>query len=96
MDQIVSFMEVTRQNILLDRTLLSKFSDAVQAIQPNTPIDTIEKIHEALLDKLYNVRSNEFLRMVTKTDCIKNKKAVDANVGLRDKLKSYAVEKFNI
>ena len=46
-----------------------------------------------MLEKIYNARSNEFLRTVSKLDCVKKKKAVDANVGLRDKLKSYAVQK---
>lgn len=87
------FFQVTRDNIVLDATLLAEFSKAVQNLQPGVTMDMIERIHVALLDKIYNVRSNEFLHNVSKTDCIKQGKAVDANIGLRDTLKSYAVKK---
>ena len=49
-----------------------------------------------LLSKNYNARSNEFLHSISKLACIKQKKAVDVNIGLRDKLKCYAAEKLSI
>ncbi len=42
---------------------------------------------------MYNARCNEFLLTVNKLSCIKKNKAVDTDMGLRDKLKVYAVEK---
>lgn len=72
---------------------MSGFSKAVEDLQLGADISVIENVHAALLNKFYNVRSNEFLRSIGKMDCIKDNKAVDANIGLRDKLKSYAVKK---
>lgn len=57
------------------------------------PAEITKKVHEMLLTMFYNARCNEFLKNITKLSCIKNKKAVDVNVGLRDKLKCYAAEK---
>ncbi len=62
-----------RDNILLDATLLTEFSKAVQNFQSDASMEVIKSIHRAMLDKMYNVRCNEFLRTVTKTDCIKKK-----------------------
>ena len=70
-----------------------QFKTAVEELQPGT---VIERVHGILLAKTYNATSNEFVRTVSKLNCIKEKKAVDANMGLRDKLKSYAVEKGSI
>ena len=85
--------QVTRDSVLLDTTLLAEFSKTVQILQPELSMEAVENIHALMLEKIYNARSNEFLRTVSKLDCVKKKKAVDANVGLRDKLKSYAVQK---
>lgn len=59
-------------------------------------MDVIERVHGILLAKIYNATCNEFLRTISKLHCIKEKKAVDASMGLRDKLKSYVVEKGSI
>lgn len=77
----------------MDKTLLSEFSKSVIGLHPGTDQDMIKSVHALLLHKIYNVRSNEFLRNIGKTDCMKQKKAVDANVGLRDTLKTFAVKK---
>ena len=80
----------------MDATLLTAFKTAVQELQPDTHMAVIERVHGVLLAKIYNATSNEFLRSINKLNCIKEKKAVDANMGLRDKLKFYAVEKGSI
>ncbi len=53
----------------------------------------ITRVRGVLVSKIYNARSNEFLRTISRLECIKQKKAVDVNVGLRDSLKTYAVKK---
>ena len=76
-----------------DSTLLPKFSDAVQELHSASPMEIVQQVHAMLLTKFYNAKSNEFLQGITKLSCIKNNKAVDVNIGLRDKLKCYAAEK---
>lgn len=78
---------------MLDSTLLRKFSSAVEVLQPGTPTNVTERVHGILVEKMYNATSNNFLQGISKLNCLQEKKAVDANIGLRDKLKSYAVEK---
>ena len=56
-------------------------------------LDTIEKVHLILFTKLYNARCSEFVCNVSKLSCIQENRAVDASVGLRDKLKVYAIHK---
>ena len=76
-----------------DCTLLTSFMEAVQQLHPTLHTGTVEQVHEMLLLKIYNARSNEFLRGISKLSCIKNNKAVDVNIGLRDQLKCYAAGK---
>ena len=76
-----------------DCTLLAKFREAVWSLQPSTHEDVLKQVHGVLLSKIYNARCNEFLRGITKLSCIKNNKAVDVNIGLRDQLKCYAAKK---
>ena len=79
-----------------DSTLFLTFSNIVrQLLEPASP-ELLKKVHAMLLTKIYNARSNEFLQGVSKLSCIKNNKAVDVNVGLRDKLKCYAADKQTI
>lgn len=97
MNLIINFLtQVTKDSIILDATLLTQFKTAVNELQPDTHTDVIERVHGALLAKIYNATSNEFVRTISKLNCIKEKKAVDVNMGLRDKLKSYAMEKGSI
>lgn len=77
----------------MDKTLFPEFSKMVDSLDLGRDSDTMKTVHALLLDKMYNVRTNEFLRNISKTDCIKQKKAVDANVGLRDTLKTFATQK---
>ena len=78
-----------------DCTLLEHFNEMVKhnVGQLKSPADTVQQVHTMLLSKIYNARSNEFLRGVNKLQCIKSNKAVDVNIGLRDQLKCYAAEK---
>lgn len=76
-----------------DCTLLVKFREAVQSLQPSIHEDMLKQVHGMLLSKIYNARCNEFVRGITKLSCIKNNKAVDVNIGLRDQLKCYAAKK---
>ena len=77
-----------------DRTLLEHFNEVVKhnVRQLKSPADTVQQVHTMLLSKIYNARSNEFLRGINKLQCYK---AVDVNIGLRDQLKWYAAEKTN-
>ena len=65
-------------------------------IAGDTSNQVIEDVHNKLLWKIYNTRCNEFLRSITKLSCVDKNKAVDADIGLRDKLKVYAVEKLSV
>ncbi len=76
----------------MDRLLLEEFKEAVK----DTSSQTVENVHNKLLWKIYNARCNEFLLTVNKLSCIKKNKAVDTDMGLRDKLKVYADEKKSI
>ena len=88
-----NIFEVTKETILKDATLAVQFTDSVKEFHVSCSESTIKEIHAKLLTKYYNARCNEFLRNVTKLNCIKSNKAVDVNVSLRDKLKCYAVDK---
>ena len=85
--------KITKDSVVKDSTLLIKFNEALEHLHTDHPAGVVQEVHEMLLTKFYNARSNEFLKNITKLSCIKNKKAVDVNVGLRDKLKCYAAEK---
>jgi hypothetical protein len=86
-------LQITKASVVLDATLLSTFTSAIDELQPGTPTHDIERVHQILLAKIYNARSNDFVRTISKLECSKQKKAVDVNIGLRDKLKSYAAER---
>ena len=77
----------------MDRTLLSELREGVIKLGQSFEPDTIEKVHSILFTKLYNARCNEFVCNVSKLSCIQENRAVDASVGLGDKLKVYAIHK---
>lgn len=77
----------------MDSTLLTTFSNAAHDLHPTSSTDVVARVHGILLSKIYNARSNKFLHSISKLTCIKQQKAVDVNIGLRDKLKCYAAEK---
>ena len=79
-----------------DSTLLVKFYEAVKQLHSASAEETVQQVHSLMLTKIYNARSNEFLQGIAKMSCMNNNKAVDVNVGLRDKLKCYAAEKQSI
>ena len=60
-----------------------------------TSMRIVEELHKQLLWKVYNARCNEFLRSINKISCMHQNKSVDASIGLRDRLKVYAVEKLS-
>ena len=77
----------------LDTTLLSTFTEALHECRITSPDNIVSEVHSSLLNKVYNARCNEFLQTVRKLSCIDKNQAVDASVGLRDKLKVFATEK---
>ena len=77
----------------MDNTLLEKFTVAVNALEVDTSQQTVKEVHKMLIWKIYNARCNEFLRSTMKLSCIDKDRCVDASIGLRDKLKVYAVQK---
>ena len=76
-----------------DALLLQHFSNAVDGVLSTATTEVITRVHGILLTKMYNARSNEFLRSIGKIECFRKNRAVDVNIGLRDKLKSYAADK---
>ena len=91
-------LQATKNAVEMDSVLLEKFKEAVKEVMgaEETSGQTTESVHSKLLWKVYNTRCNEFLRSITKLACIQQNKAVDADTGLRDKLKVYAVERKSI
>lgn len=87
------FTQVTRDSVLSDALLLQSFTKAVERIVPVATTRVVTKVHGVLLTKIYNARCNEFLHTIGQMDCFRRKKAVDVNIALRDKLKSFASEK---
>lgn len=87
------YIQITKESVVSDRTLLTKFREAVNSLHPPIDEDMLKHVHGMLLAKMYNTRCNEFLWSITKLSCIKNNKAVDVNIGLRDQLKCYAAKK---
>ena len=77
----------------LDTTLLCTFTEALCECKISSPNNVVVSVHSILLNKVYNARCNEFLRAASKLSCIDKNQAVDASVGLRDKLKVFATEK---
>ena len=73
----------------MDRTLLSEFREGVIKLSRSFEPDTNEKVHSILFTKLYNARCNAMLASYPPY----KKTAVDASVGLRDKLKVHAIHK---
>ena len=77
----------------LDTTLLDTFTEALGECKITSPNNVVAAVHSILLNEVYNARCNEFLQAVRKLSCIDKNQAVDASVGLRDKLKVFATEK---
>ena len=86
-------IQITKGMIVLDETLFNEFQSAIQVLHPTATHKVVRSVHEVLVTKIYNARSNEFLRTISKLTCCKQKKAVDVNVGLRDSLKSLVAKK---
>ena len=80
----------------MDSVLLETFESAVDEMKADFSRQDVEVIHNKLIWKIYNARCNEFLRSIAKLSCIQQKKSVDASIGLRDKLKVYAIEKLSV
>ena len=55
-------LQITRESVVLDVTLLTNFSDAVKDLHPAATTEVIARVHGVLVAKIYNARSNEFLR----------------------------------
>lgn len=87
------FIQITKDSVVKDSTLLEKFREAVQQLHSTSTAEDLQQVHGMILTKIYYARSNEFLQGIAKLSCINSNKAVDVNVGLRDKLKCYAAEK---
>ena len=87
------YVQATQTSISMDRTLLTEFREAVIKLDQSFQPEIVEKVHSILFTKLYNARCNEFVRSISKLSCIQENRAVDASVGLRDKLKVYAIHK---
>ncbi len=81
----------------MDSLLLGKFTIAVNEILSDSSPSklVIEDVHHKLLWKVYNTRCNEFLQAHNKLSCLEKNKSVDADVGLRDQLKVYAIKKLS-
>ncbi len=93
---IITFIQATKTAVEMDNLLLSKFTIAVNEIvcdaaSPSKQV--IDDVHSKLLWKVYNTRCNEFLQALNKLSCLEKNKSVDADVGLRDMLKVYAIKK---
>ena len=73
-----------------------KFYEMAKQLHSAASEEIVLHVHSLMLTKIYNARSNEFLQGIAKISCMNNNKAVDVNVGLRDKLKYYATEKQSI
>lgn len=65
--------------------MLQLFRDTVAGVFPIGTTEVITRVHGILVTKIYNARSNEFLRSIGKMECFSKNKAVDVNISLRDK-----------
>ena len=82
--------------ILEDKNLYALFEEAVTKVCDENDKDILHTVHLMLVRKVYNARCNEFLKAVNKFNCMKENKAVDANVQLRDSLKVFAKKRLHL
>lgn len=80
----------------MDNSILETFTAALRNMGVDPSMQAINEVHNKLVWKIYNARCNEFLRATTKLSQIQQNKGVSASTGLRDKLKTYAVEKVSV
>ena len=75
--------------------LFQKFQQCIEStsIMVGTPNDVLSSLCEQLVSKISHTISNDFLRNITTLDNLKNKKATDAQISLRDELKTFASHK---
>ena len=74
--------------------LSQKFKELVATFVLGVPEDTIlASLCQELVLKICHTMSNDFLRNVCTLEQLKEKRAVDAQISLRDELKSFALHK---
>ena len=78
-----------------DANLYQLYKEAVAKVSSEHMYneEILRSVHDIILKKIYNARCNEFLKATNKLNCMKESKVVDANVMLRDHLKSYVSQK---
>ena len=85
-----SFLQFVRQQIPIE-SLSSAFRVCVQPLLSQVADNKVmNSVCEQLVIKISHTMSNDFLRNIATLENTKENKAVDAQVSLRDELKSFA------
>ena len=72
-------------------SLSTSFCDCAQPLMVGfTDIEIMGSLCEQLVVKICHTMCNDFLRNITTLEGLKEDKAVDAQISLRDELKTYA------
>lgn len=75
-------------------SLTKKFKQLVDTFVLGVPEDAaLASLGQELVLKICHTMSNDFLRSVRTLEQLKEKKAVDVHMSLRDELKSFALHK---
>ena len=52
----IQFLQITKESVVKDCTLLVKFREAVQNLQPSIHEDVLKQVHGVLLSKIYKMQ----------------------------------------
>ena len=80
---------LTKQCVLKDEELISDFEDLMKFHSSTADIATIANVYRDLLTQVVNTMPNQFLINQDMLERIASNKGIDAEMALRDKLKTW-------
>ena len=83
-------IEAARSAIECDMNLKAIFVHNIQKIGIDSTLPLITRVYNELSKKIFNARVNEYMSAAIEIDLERSGKAVHAEQGLRDELKTYS------
>ena len=85
------FFQMAKQQVLKDDELIEEFKKMVTVLHKSRVEDkTSHRLFKDIVQRVVNTMANSFFASQDMLERIANKKGIDAQMSLRDKLKAYA------
>ena len=83
----------TKQYILYNQELKGEFKTVISFHSESTSLALVDTLYKDILRRVINTMANSLIQSQAMLARIANKKGIDAETALRDKLKAYATDK---